>query len=177
MASGSSPPQLWSRLLSQAVRAIRRRSGLRAAEVAQRMNMPLRSYEYFEAGGGRVSLERLHDFAEATESDPMAILAAIFMGSPEFAVRSSRNKMMLALMLALREFDADAGDAIELVETGTYLTHFSQMFSQLAAEAVERRKLAQDIVRRGRITDLNMTDLEESAELAALRKRWAETRK
>ena len=154
MASGSPDADRWSRLLSQTLRAVRRRAGLRAADVAQRMGMPLRSYEHFEAGGRRVNLERIHEFAAATGADALAILASILMGSPAFAVRSSRNKMMLTLMLALQEFDGDAGDDMELLETGVCLAAFSEMFGQLAHEVRRRRQMADDVAQRSRASGL-----------------------
>lgn len=152
--SGALDPQSWSRSLSQALRAVRRRQGLRAADVAARMGMPLRSYEHFESGGGRISLERIHQFAEATGSDPHAILAAVLMGSPLFAARSARNKLMLSFMLLLQELDADVGDDLELVETGVFLAQFGEAFARLAAEARRRRELTADIERRGQVAGL-----------------------
>ena len=79
--------QSQSETLSTALRLIRTHRRLRAADVAKSMNMALRSYEHFESGGGRINIERVHRFAEVTDSDPHAILAALALGSPAFALR------------------------------------------------------------------------------------------
>jgi hypothetical protein len=44
--------------LSAALRLIRAHRRMKSADVARGMNMALRSYEHFEAGGGRINLER-----------------------------------------------------------------------------------------------------------------------
>lgn len=43
------------RLLSQAIKAIRRLKGLSAREAAARMNMGVRTYQHFEAGRNKPS--------------------------------------------------------------------------------------------------------------------------
>ena len=112
--------------------------------------MPQRSYEYFEAGGGKLNVERVYAFAEATRSDPFAILAATLMQSPAFAARATRNKLMLTYMLSLREFDAEVGDDIDLLETSALLAGFSEMFAKLAAEARKRREMLDSLERAAR---------------------------
>ena len=63
--------------LARLLKALRRRRGLTASEVARRMGMKQRTYELFEAGGGALRLERVQKFADATASDPYAILMAL----------------------------------------------------------------------------------------------------
>lgn len=104
------------------------------------MGMRLRSYEHFEAGGGRLSLERVHGFAEASRSDPHAIFAAVMIGSPRFALRAADNKLMTAFLIALQEFDSDLGDEIAELDTGAIMGAFTQAFSALTADA--KRKVA-----------------------------------
>ena len=52
--------QSQSETLSSALRLIRTHRRMKSAEVAEAMGMALRSYEHFEAGGGRINLERIH---------------------------------------------------------------------------------------------------------------------
>ncbi len=52
--------QSQSETLSSALRLIRAHRRMKSAEVAEAMGMALRSYEHFEAGGGRINLERIH---------------------------------------------------------------------------------------------------------------------
>lgn len=96
-------------LLSAALKAVRKHRGMQAAEVARAMNMPLRTYEHFEGGHGRINLDYVHRFCSVTDSDPSAVLAAVAIGSPEFARRCADNKMMMILTIALQEFDRDMG--------------------------------------------------------------------
>ena len=80
------PPASQS-LLAQILRAIRRRRGLTASDVALAMNMPRRSYEHFESGVGMLNVARVHQFAKAADADAYAILAALDFRSPAFALR------------------------------------------------------------------------------------------
>jgi transcriptional regulator with XRE-family HTH domain len=132
-----------SETLSTAVRLIRARRNLRTQEVAEAMDMPLRSYEHFEAGGGRVQLERIHRFAEAVDADPYALLAALALGSPRFAVRCADNKLMTILMLALQEFDAEVGDVIAEIDARTLINAFTRALRELGLQAVRRDTAAQ----------------------------------
>ena len=130
-------------VLAATLRLIRAHRRLRTVDVAQAMGMALRSYEHFEAGGGRVNIERIHRFAEATDSDPYAILAALNLGSPAFGLRCADNKLMTIVMVALQEFDADAGDAIAELEALPIINAVTRTFRDLAAQSVRRDDRAQ----------------------------------
>lgn len=127
-----------SAILASAVRLLRKRRQLKTAEVAERMNLALRSYEHFEAGGGRINLERIHRFAHATASDPYGILAALALGSPEFAVRTADNKLMSIWMVVLQEFNEDLGDAMANLDPRDIVNAFSRTLRDLSDE-VHRR--------------------------------------
>lgn len=134
--------QSQSETLSAALRLIRARRRIKTADLARSMNMALRSYEHFEAGGGRVNLERIHAFAEATESDPHGILAALALGSPEFALRTADNKLMTILMVALQEFDEEIGDAVAELDARDIINVFTKAFRDLALQSVRRDSAA-----------------------------------
>ncbi|MBG7614678.1 XRE family transcriptional regulator [Brevundimonas sp. BAL450] len=102
------------------------------------MNMAQRSYEHFEAGAGRVNLERIHRFAEATDSDPYAILASLALGSPEFALRCADNKLMTIVMVALQDFDRDHGALAASLDARTLINAFDRLFKDLGELAVQR---------------------------------------
>jgi transcriptional regulator with XRE-family HTH domain len=124
-------------MLSQVLKAIRRRRGLRAIEVAQRMSLPVRSYERFESGRGPLNAARIHQFADATDSDGFAILMALDIRSPAFALRCIENKAMTLLVMAIQEFDGVAQDDIGRLEPRTLITGYTQMFDSLTAKARE----------------------------------------
>jgi transcriptional regulator with XRE-family HTH domain len=129
---------IWNTVLSQAARILRRARDLKTDAVAQAMGLKPRAYEYFEAGHGHITLERLHRFAQAVSADPHGLMAAIMIGSPAFALRSADNKLVAAFLITLQEFDAAGGDDLKRIDTTTYLTAFSETFDRLLSEAREK---------------------------------------
>jgi hypothetical protein len=123
---------------SKAVKALRRRRGLPKAFVADAMGMPVRSYEYFESGRGRLNVLRVHEVARILQADPFALLIAVDIGSPDFAVRSIDNKLASILVMAVADFDATAADHIPLLDPATLIAAFRRAFEGLASQALER---------------------------------------
>ena len=121
-------------ILARAVRDIRRLRDLRANVVAERMGMPLRSYELFEAGGGRFDMQRLFAFAEATDSDPFAIMLSVPFESPEFAVDCADTKLALILMMHLQGFHEDRGADIAYLDPPNIIGGFERVFKELGAK-------------------------------------------
>ena len=68
-------------LLSQILKAIRVRRGLRSSEAARAMGMPLRSYQHFESARGREDVPTIHAFSDAVNADGHAIMLALEMRS------------------------------------------------------------------------------------------------
>lgn len=130
--------QSQSETLSAALRLIRAHRRMKSAEAAQAMNMAQRSYEHFEAGGGRINLERVHRFAEVTDSDPHAIVTALALGSPRFALRCADNKLMTIFTVAVQEFDAEVGDAVADLDARTIINAFTRALRDLALQSVRR---------------------------------------
>jgi transcriptional regulator with XRE-family HTH domain len=131
-------------LLSKAMRDIRKKRGLKTSEVARRMGMSLRSYEHFEAGRGRISYERLLAFAEATDSDPYALLAVVAFESPEFALRSADNRLMHVMMLTLKELNEELGEDIAYLETRTLIAAFTRLTKDLIDHVRKRDTFAEE---------------------------------
>ena len=127
-----------SELLSRALRAVRRVRPMRTREIAAAMGMPPRTYEHFEAGGGRFSLDNVLSFAKASDSDPFAILIGVLTDSPDLAAHCADNKMLIAFAMALRELNADLGPEIRRLETSTLVMAFAELFEGLAAKAREQ---------------------------------------
>jgi transcriptional regulator with XRE-family HTH domain len=135
--------------LPQILKAIRRRRGLRSSDVARDMHMPLRSYEHFESGRAKLNVAKIHEFAEVVDADPFAILTAMEIGSPAFALRCIDNKLMTILTMALQDFDATAGDDIARMDPMRLLTRFNQLFDELTSHA----RAADDYVARWKSGD------------------------
>lgn len=127
-------------LLGAALRGIRKARGLRAADVARAMGMALRTYQHLEEGVGPFELDRIKQFADVTDSDPFAIVASIWLQSPEFAVRTIDNKPMVVFTLALRAFHEDLREDISLIEPRVWWGGFRRVFQDMA-EHVRKRDL------------------------------------
>jgi hypothetical protein len=117
--------------------------------MASALGMQPRSYEYFESGRGKLNVLRAHAAARILDADPLALLIAVDIGSPDFAVRCIDNKLATALLVVVAEFDADAGDAIALLDSATLIAAFHRAFDGLAAQARERSNLSKTWKRLG----------------------------
>ena len=54
---------------------------------------------YFEAGRGKINVDRIHQFARVLDVDPYAILAAVEIRSPGFAVACAEQKLMTLFLV------------------------------------------------------------------------------
>jgi transcriptional regulator with XRE-family HTH domain len=124
-------------LLSAAVRGVRRLRRMSTRETAAAMNVTLRTYQRFEAGEARLNLDHIHRFAEATESDPYAILMAIAVGSPSLAVHSADNKFGAILTIALGKLDEKLGEDLARLDTRTLVGVITEAFDHLAERAAQ----------------------------------------
>jgi transcriptional regulator with XRE-family HTH domain len=122
---------------------------MRASEVARAMGMPSRTYEHLESGTGRITYDRIVDFAEATDSDPIAILASLTFGSPDFAIRCIDNKLMTIMMIALQELDEDLGDDIGYLDAQTLVGGFTRLTRDLAQHVRRRETFAEQWLKSG----------------------------
>ena len=129
--------------LAQALKSLRRLRGRRPGDMADAMGMPRRSYEYFEAGRGPLNVDRVHRFAQILDVDPFAILAAMEIRSPQFAVRCAEHKLMTVMMVAVQEFDATAGDDIGRLNAAAIISGLTRVFDALAKEAREGADFAE----------------------------------
>jgi transcriptional regulator with XRE-family HTH domain len=130
-----SPEQLSdARLIGLAARAVRRARNMTAQQVATAMNLPLRTYEYFEAGAGRVNLDYVHRFAVATNCDPWSLLLGPPLGSTEFARQTADSKLMLIFLIALGEFVRTMGDRLLTLDPRALIEAFTETFRKLEEE-------------------------------------------
>ncbi|WP_133254275.1 helix-turn-helix domain-containing protein [Phenylobacterium deserti] len=129
--------------MAATLRAVRRHRRLRTAEVAAAMGLPQRSYEHFEAGAGRLHLDKLELFARATDSDPFALLAAILLRCPELAVLTSDNKFLTIVNLALLDLVERAPEVIPRLEAASLIAGFSEILEKLCDDVRTRERLAQ----------------------------------
>lgn len=130
--------------LSRILKALRRLRGLRPIDVANAMQMKPRTYEYFESGRASLDVDRVHQVAKVLNADPYAILAAIDIASPAFALRTVENKMATLWLMALLEFDATAQDDITRLAPSVLIAAFTKMFDELLFLARDRDQSAED---------------------------------
>lgn len=131
------------------MRVIRKERRMRASEVARAMGMATRSYEHLEAGTGRITYERIVAFAQATNSDPIAILLAQATGSADFARRCADNKLMTIMMIAMMELDEDLGNDIAFLNAQTLVGGFTRLSRDLARHVRERETFAEQWLQSG----------------------------
>lgn len=130
-------------LLAQAMRAIRKERRMRTSEVARLLDMPIRSYEHFESGRGKISFDRLERFAEVTECDAIALFLAMAIGKPEFALHCADNKIMTIMMYAMSELEDQLGPDIAYLESGTLVGGFTKLVKDLVEHVRKRDTFAE----------------------------------
>lgn len=130
-------------ILAAAMKAIRKDRRMRPAEVARAIGMPLRSYEHLEGGRGKITYERIAQFAEATNSDAVAILATIPLQSPDFAVNCADNKLMTILMIAMCELHDELGEDITYLEPRVIIGAFTRITKELIEHVRKRDVFAE----------------------------------
>lgn len=160
----SSEPEAWGPRLAIALRAIRKARGLSAAQVAALMGMDRRNYANFEAGRGRLNLARVVGFAQVTDSDVWAILAAVLLDAPQLALGAADNKMLLAFYILLGEFVSQFGGRMRLLDTAEVIAAFSGAFKSLGSCVDEKEtRLSADWLREGaaRLGLVTPTELNE----------------
>ncbi|HEX5262314.1 MAG TPA: helix-turn-helix transcriptional regulator [Phenylobacterium sp.] len=150
MSSELPAPATWGLRLTKALQAVRKARGLTAGQVADLMGMDRRNYTNFEAGKGRLNLTRLLSFAQVTDSDGWAILAAVLGGAEQLAPGAADNKMLLAFFLLLGEFEERFGGDLRLLDTADVVSAFSAAFKTLESVLAEKRaRLPADWLREG----------------------------
>lgn len=135
--SGGTPPNT---LLAAALRGIRLARGLRTSEVAAAMGLQIRKYQRFERGETPFDLDDIKAFANATDCDPFAIIASLWMEAPEFAIRTIDTKPLVVFALALRSFHEDVRDDIGAIEPRVWWGGFRRLFQDLT-EHLRKRDL------------------------------------
>ena len=136
-------PRGQAECLSQVLRAVRSARQMRASEVAKAMGMASRSYQHFEAGRGRLDFLRIERFAEATGSDPYAIVVAVMLRRPDLALNAMYNKLVVMNLFALDDFNEELGEDIRLIEPQILVGAFRRVFQDLS-DYVRKRDLSVD---------------------------------
>lgn len=140
------------RLLHTIIKSIRLERRMKPGAVAAGMGIGLRTYEEFEAGRGRLDLEKVRLFGLATDSDAVAITLGLLFGSRESAMRALENKASTILWIALQEFEGDVGDQMAVIPGSFILETLRQAFVRLRDYLLKRdtsaERYLEDEIRR-----------------------------
>lgn len=131
------------KLLAQVIRAIRKQRRMKPSEVAKAMGLPLRTYEHFERGSGRMTYARIRRFGLATDCDPIAIVATLPLRSPEFALNTADNKLMTIAMAALSELNEELGADIHFLTSPMLVNAFDRLSKDLIEQVRKRDQSAE----------------------------------
>jgi transcriptional regulator with XRE-family HTH domain len=133
-----------SEILSQALRAIRKKRGMTAVKVAEAMGMAVRTFEDFEAGRGPVTHDRIFAFADATDSDPFALILCPTFKSAALAIDCADTKLVMIMMMHLEEFVEREGGDITFLEPPLVIGGFERLFKELSATLENREAFLQN---------------------------------
>lgn len=136
-------------LLSAALKAVRKSRGLSSRQVADAMNMSVRTYQRFEAGATRLNLDHIHRFARATSSDPYGIIMAVMIGSPRFARATADNMLATILVVGVQTLEQSVGDRIAELDTRSLVGAVAGLFDGFA-DRIRSNDPAGDWLARGR---------------------------
>ncbi|MFT4250951.1 MAG: helix-turn-helix transcriptional regulator, partial [Caulobacter sp.] len=118
-------------LLHTILFTIRDTRRLKARQVAARMNMKIRTYYNFEAGKGPLDIAVIWSFAEATDSDPVAIGISLSQGDVDYALRCMDNKAAAILLAAFLQFNEKVGDKMTHLAAASLIEAFNRQFASL----------------------------------------------
>ena len=134
-------------LLSTAVKLVRKSRGLSSRQVAAGMNIGLRTYQRFEAGSTRLNLDHIHRFGKATSSDPYAVLMAVMIGSPRFALNAADNMLATVLIVAVQNLEKSLGDRISDLDTRSLISGLAGVFDGFADQVLASDPVDEWLVR------------------------------
>ncbi|MCC7266859.1 MAG: helix-turn-helix transcriptional regulator [Caulobacteraceae bacterium] len=139
--------------LSSVLRAIRRHRRMTVQQVADLMGLKKRSYERFEAGEGRLKVERIFRFAQVTDADPYALLASVKFGAPDFALSCIDNKLVMLTVLHTHELFNSKGKEIALLRPQAIVEALSAAFGVLEKELKQVRSVSRWLQGSGKFND------------------------
>lgn len=132
-----------TRIVTNALRAIRKKRGLTASDLAAALGLPLRTYQEFESGRGPRTRERLFAFAEATDSDPFALLLAPIFGLPDLALDCADTKLCMIMLMYFEDFARERRSDIVYLDPPNLAGGFDRLFKDLGAKLDDREAFLQ----------------------------------
>ncbi|WP_093400676.1 helix-turn-helix domain-containing protein [Sphingomonas sp. OK281] len=133
-----------ARILTQSLRAIRKKRGMTASDIATALGMPLRTYQEFESGRGPLTHQRLFAFAEATDADPFALLLGAIFGQPDLAMDCADTKFCMIIMMYFEQFADERRGDIAYLDPPNLAGGFDRLFKEFGAKLDDRERFLQN---------------------------------
>jgi transcriptional regulator with XRE-family HTH domain len=130
--------------LGAILKCIRLYRHLSASEVARRLGISPSSYEDWERGDARLTFDRIMQFAKITDSDGMAIAAAVPLASPQLALHCADNKLMSIVAAALCKLDQQMGNQLARVPRERVIQSVEKICAELLASMRAQDNFADD---------------------------------
>ena len=131
-------------ILTQSLRAIRKKRGMTASNIAAELGMPLRTYQEFESGRGPLTHQRLFAFAEVTDADPFALLLGAIFGQPDLAIDCADTKFCMIMMMYFEQFADERRGDIAYLDPPNLAGGFDRLFKEFGAKLDDRERFLQN---------------------------------
>ena len=136
------------RLFAIILKRISRLRRLSNRDVARQMCIESRSFDRFVAGEVRLDVDRIFAFAKATNSDPVAIVAGLFLKNPELAQQCADNKLMMVHAICLEKLIERLGERLQKVDAATVILLYERLIEDCVRDLDEREARERDWLNR-----------------------------
>lgn len=117
-------------------------------ETAEKMGIATRTYQEFEAAGGKLDLNKVRQFATATRSDAIGVILGATFEDPELAFETMDNKLLSTFWVAFKEFRKRVGARLALVPPALWLAAFRRAFEEIEAYLAKRSETTEEWLER-----------------------------
>ncbi|GEM_PF-415696 len=130
------------------LRTLRQRRRLSAAEVADGMGLPVRTYQNFEAELSGASPARFHTFAKVTDCDAMALILCAGGADPALALACADNKAVSIAVGAIEDLYESLGSEVSTLTAAGLIGAFDHarelLLSDISAQSRGRAARSPD---------------------------------
>lgn len=135
---------------TEALRRVRGARNLRTAETARLMGMELRTYERLEAGETQIEVEKLFQFADATDCDPVALFCSVYLADPSLATVCRDSKLGSLQAIILARLLKRAATAAGQIDSASFVAAMEAAADELLKDLAARHRFTSSLLRRPR---------------------------
>lgn len=117
-------------------------------ETAEKMGIAPRTYQEFEAAGGKLDFNKVRLFATAARSDAIGITLGVMFEDPDLATQTMDNKLLSTFWVAFKEFRQRVGARLALVPPALWLAAFRRAFEEVEAYLAKRSETTEEWLER-----------------------------